>query len=308
MKKLRGLVAIAVIAVTSLTAVGCGKGDTSSGLTGKIKIDGSSTVAPISQVVSEYFNEEHRDVRVSVGTSGTGGGFKKFYANEIDINDASRAIKEEEAEKAKKNGVEMQEFEIAYDGIAVVVNPGNNWVNDVSTEDLKKIWEPNSKVKMWSDINPAWPKKEIKLYGPGTDSGTFDYFTEAINGKSKSIRTDFTASEDDNVLVQGIANDKYALGYFGAAFYEENSSKLKALKVNGVELNAKSISDKTYSPLSRPLYIYVNKKSFERPEVHKYLTYYMTRVKEFVTEVGYYPLEDKKYEEALKKVNELAGK
>ncbi len=307
MRKLRGLVSIALVATLALTAVGCSKKD-GSGLTGEIKIDGSSTVAPVSQVVSEYFNEEHRDVRVSVGTSGTGGGFKKFYAKEIDINDASRAIKEEEAELCKKNNVKLEEFEVAYDGIAIAVNPENDWVDDITTEELKKIWEPGSKVKTWKDVNPAWPDKEIKLYGPGTDSGTFDYFTEAVNGKSKAIRTDFTASEDDNVLVQGIANDKYAMGYFGAAFYEENSDKIKALKVNGVELNAETIMNKTYTPLSRPLYIYVNTESLQRPEVHEYLQYYMTKVKEFITEVGYYPLEDKKYDDNLNKVNELAGK
>ena len=307
MRKLRGLVSIALTATLALTAVGCSKKD-ASGLTGEIKIDGSSTVAPVSQVVSEYFNEEHRNVRVSVGTSGTGGGFKKFYAKEIDINDASRAIKDEEAKLCEENNVKLEEFEVAYDGIAIAVNPENDWVDDITTEELKKIWEPGSKVKTWKDVNPAWPDKEIKLYGPGTDSGTFDYFTEAVNGKSKSIRTDFTASEDDNVLVQGIANDKYAMGYFGAAFYEENSEKIKALKVNGIELNAETIMNKTYTPLSRPLYIYVNAESLKRPEVHEYLTYYMTKVKEFITEVGYYPLEDKKYEDNLNKVNELAGK
>lgn len=308
MKKLSGLVVLTLMIITSLTFAGCSKKDNSSELTGKIKIDGSSTVAPISQVVSEYFNEAHRGVRVSIGTSGTGGGFKKFYAGEIDINNASRAIKPEELENCKKNNIPIEEVEVAYDGIAIAVNPKNDWVNDISTEELKKIWEPGSKIKKWNDINPSWPDKEIKLYGPGTDSGTFDYFTEAINGKSKAIRTDFTASEDDNVLVQGIANDEYALGYFGAAFYEENSSKLKALKVNGVELSAESISSKTYSPLSRPLYIYVNRESIKRPEVHEYLTYYMTKVKEFVTEVGYYPLENEKYEAGLKRINELAGK
>lgn len=307
MKKLSRLVIGALVLATSLTTIGCTKGDTSE-LKGNIKIDGSSTVAPVSQIVAEYFNEQHRGVRISIGTSGTGGGFKKFYANEIDINDASRAIKPEEAEKAKENKVQMEEVEIAYDGIAIVVNPENDWIKDISTEDLKKIWEPNSKIKMWSDINPAWPKKNINLYGPGTDSGTFDYFTEAINGKSKSIRTDFTASEDDNVLVQGIAGDKYALGYFGAAFYEENSNKLKALKVNGIELNAKNISDNTYSPLSRPLYLYINKEALKRPEVYEYLSYYMKNVKNYVAEVGYYPLEDEKYEAGIKRINELAGK
>lgn len=301
MKRHSVLVALCLVLIASFSLGGCNSKNSIK----EIKIDGSGTVAPISQIVSEYFNEENREIRISIGTSGTGGGFKKFYTGEIDINNASRVIKSEEKEQAQKNGISMEEIEIAYDGIAIVVNSKNDWINDISEGDLKKIWNPNSKIKKWSDINPSWPNKEIKLYGPGTDSGTFDYFTETINGKSKSIRTDFTASEDDNVLVQGIANDKYALGYFGAAFYEENKDKIKALKVNGIELNEETISNNTYSPLSRPLYIYLNKDAINREEVYYYLNYYMKNVKSLVKEVGYYPLEDEKYENNINRINKL---
>lgn len=309
MKKFKGMIMFVLMSILALGAVGCSsEGGKSSNLAGEVKLDGSSTVAPISQAVTEEFNKEYKDVKVSIGVSGTGGGFKKYVSGETDINNASRPIKPEEKEKAVKNGIESEELEIAYDGIAVVVSKENTWVDNITVEELKKIWEPNSKVKKWSDVNPSWPQEEIKLYGPGTDSGTFEYFTEAVNGKAKEIRTDFTASEDDNVLVQGVSNDKNALGYFGAAYYEENTNKLKALKINGVELKKETIVDKTYSPLSRPLYMYVSKKSLEKPEVAEYLNFYMKNVKEFVETVGYFPLEDGKYEAGLNKVKELTTK
>lgn len=309
MKKFKGIIMFSLMSVLTLSVVGCSsEGGKINGLTGEVKMDGSSTVAPISQAVTEEFNKEFKDVKVSIGVSGTGGGFKKYVTGEIDINNASRPIKPEEKEKAVKSGIESEELEIAYDGIAVVVSKENTWVDNITVEDLKKIWEPNSKVKKWSDVNPSWPQEEIKLYGPGTDSGTFEYFTEAVNGKAKEIRTDFTASEDDNVLVQGVSNDKNALGYFGAAYYEENIDKLKALKINGVELKKETIVNKTYNPLSRPLYMYVSKKSLEKPEVVEYLNFYMKNVKEFVETVGYFPLEDGKYEAGLNKVKELTTK
>lgn len=309
MKKFKGMISFALMSILALGVVGCSsEGGKSNNLTGEVKMDGSSTVAPISQAVTEEFNKEYKDVKVSIGVSGTGGGFKKYVSGETDINNASRPIKPEEKEKAVKNGIESEELEIAYDGIAVVVSKENTWVDNITVDELKKIWEPNSKVKKWSDINPSWPQEEIKLYGPGTDSGTFEYFTEAVNGKAKEIRTDFTASEDDNVLVQGVSNDKNALGYFGAAYYEENMDKLKALKINGIELKKDTIVDKTYKPLSRPLYMYVSKKSLEKPEVAEYLNFYMKNVKEFVETVGYFPLEDGKYEAGLNKVKELTTK
>jgi phosphate transport system substrate-binding protein len=305
MRRLKGLILSLLIAVFIVPAVACGGqqgGEQKAALKGTIKVDGSSTVGPITQAVAEEFKSQYPDVEVSVGVSGTGGGFKKFVVGETDINDASRKVKQEELDKAKANNIDMEEFEVAYDGIAIVVNKENDWVDNITVEELKKIWEPNSKVKLWSDVNPAWPKQPIKLYGPGTDSGTFEYFTEAINGKAKAIRTDFTASEDDNVLVQGVAGDKYAMGYFGIAYFEENQDKLKALKVNGVAPTAETVTNKTYKPLSRPLYIYVNKKSFERPEVKEFIKFYLTKAKDLVKDVGYFPLEDAKYQEGLNKI------
>lgn len=309
MGKFKGIVVGALMSVMAITTVGCSGGQAEkANLTGEVKLDGSSTVAPISQAVTEEFNKQYSDVKVSIGVSGTGGGFKKYVAGETDINNSSREIKAEEEEKAKAKGIESEKIEVAYDGICVVVNKDNNWVDNITTEELKKIWEPDSKVKNWSDVNPAWPKEPIKLYGPGTDSGTFEYFTEAINGKAKAIRTDFTASEDDNILVQGVANDKYSMGYFGAAYYEENKDKLKDLKVNGVAPTAETISNKTYAPLSRPLYLYLSKESLKKPQVAEYMSFYMENVKDFVSAVGYFPLEDSKYEAGKNKIKELTSK
>lgn len=292
------LIAASIVLTLSLSACGGNK----SSLSGVVKIDGSSTVGPITQVVAEEFKIDNPDVDVAVGVSGTGGGFKKFVVGEIDIADASRKVKAEETEKAKSNGIDMVELEVAYDGIAVVVSKDNTWASDMTPEELKKVWEPDSKVKLWSDIRPEWPKEPIKLYGPGTDSGTFEYFTEEINKKAKAIRTDFTASEDDNVLVQGVSGDKYAMGYFGLAFYEENTDKLNVVKINGVTPTAETVKNGSYKPLSRPLYIYISKKSLEKPEVRQFAEYYLTNVKDLVTEVGYIPLEDAKYEAGLNKI------
>lgn len=300
MSSLKRLFLISLVAVFALSMVACSGKKAS--LTGSIKIDGSSTVYPITQAIAEEFKKANPDLNIAVGTSGTGGGFKKFVAGETDINDASRKVKDEEAAKAKENNIEMTELEVAYDGIAVVVNKDNTWVDDITIEELKKIWEPNSTVKLWSDVRAEWPKEPIKLYGPGTDSGTFDYFTDKVNGKEKAIRTDFTASEDDNVLVQGVAGDKYAMGYFGLAYFEENADKLKALKINGVEPTVDTVKNGTYKPLSRPLYIYVANKSLERPEVKAFVKFYLEKAKELVTEVGYIPLEDSKYQDGLNKI------
>ncbi|EYE88921.1 phosphate ABC transporter substrate-binding protein [Fervidicella metallireducens AeB] len=297
---MKRLFLISLVAVFALSMVACSGKKAS--LTGNIKVDGSSTVYPITQAIAEEFKKANPDLNIAVGTSGTGGGFKKFVVGETDINDASRKVKDEEAAKAKENNIEMLELEVAYDGIAVVVNKDNTWVSDITVEELKKIWEPNSTVKLWSDVRPEWPKEPIKLYGPGTDSGTFDYFTEKVNGKEKAIRTDFTASEDDNVLVQGVAGDKYAMGYFGLAYFEENADKIKALKINGVEPTVDTVKNGTYKPLSRPLYIYVANKSLERPEVKEFVKFYLEKAKELVTEVGYIPLEDSKYQDGLNKI------
>jgi len=296
---MKKIISALLIAATALSFSACAK---QGKLAGIIKIDGSSTVYPITQAVAEEFNKENPDVNITVGISGTGGGFKKFVVGETDINDASRKVKSEEVEKAKANGIDMMELEVAYDGIAVVVNKDNNWVDDITTEELKKIWDKDSKVVYWSDVRPEWPKEKIKLYGPGTDSGTFDYFTAEINGEEKRIRTDYTASEDDNVLVQGVAGDKYAMGFFGHSYYEENKDNLKALKINGVEPTTENIRNGSYKPLSRPLFIYVNTKSLERPELKAFVKFYLENAKDLVEQVGYVPLEDAKYTEQLNKI------
>lgn len=313
MKKFKKVILTAVIGIITLSTAACSKGgetpapkteDNKPALTGTIKADGSSTVGPITQAVAEEFNNEYRDVNITVGISGTGGGFKKFVVGETDIQDASRKVKQEELDQAKTNGIEMTEFEVAYDGIAIVVNKENTWAADMTTDELKKMWQLDSTAKLWSDIRTEWPKEPIKFYSPGTDSGTFEYFTEAVNGsKKKEIRQDgLTTSEDDNVLVTGVAGDKYAIGYFGLAYYEENSDKLNLVKVNGVAPSNETVIDGTYKPLSRPLFIYVNNKSMEREEMKTFMKYYMENVKDLVGDVGYIPLEDAKYTEAQNKL------
>jgi phosphate transport system substrate-binding protein len=241
-------------------------------------------------------------VKVTVGISGTGGGFKKFSRGETDISDASRPIVKKEVEACKEAGIEYIELPVAYDGIAVMVNPKNNWVTSMSPADLKKIWEPAAEGKMtkWNQVNSKWPDAPLKLYGPGVDSGTFDYFTEAIVGKSRASRGDFTASEDDNVLVQGIASDRGALGFFGFAYYAENTDKLKIVSIDGgkgpVTPSEKTIMDGTYEPLSRPIFIYINKKSAEKPEVKEFVEFYLKNAPKLVKQVKYVPLPDRAYQ------------
>lgn len=260
----------------------------------EISIDGSSTVYPVSEAVAEAFSLANSDVRVSVGFSGTGGGMKKFYAEEIDIADASRGMKDAEAEMCEAVGLEFIRLSVAFDGLAVVVNPQNDWCDSLTVEQLKKIWQPDDPAQKWSDLNPEWPDEKIVLYGPGHDSGTFDYFTEEIVGESKSSRGDFAASEDDNTLVIGVSGDKHALGYFGFAYYIENQDKLKLLGVdNGdgpVQPSMETVMDNSYEPLSRPLYIYVSKKALERPEVKKFVKFYMDQAAEQSKKVGYVPV------------------
>jgi phosphate transport system substrate-binding protein len=268
-------------------------------LSGRIEIDGSSTVFPITEAVAEEFQGENPGVKVTVGVSGTGGGFKRFVVGEIDVQDASRPIKDKEDADARANKVGYIELPIAFDGLTVVVNSKNTWVDKLTVAELKKIWEPGSKVKNWSEVRAGFPAKPIKLYGPGTDSGTFDYFTEAINGKAKESRSDYTASEDDNVLVQGVAGDQYALGYFGYAYFEENSKKLKAVPIDGgkgaVMPSSETIRNGKYAPLSRPLLIYVSTRSTARPEVDAFIKFYIENAAVLSKEVGYIPLPAEAY-------------
>ncbi len=295
-----GLLAFLVI------TTGLAKAEADRNLKGVVKVDGSSTVFPITEAVAEEFLHEYPRVRVTVGISGTGGGFKKFLAGETDINDASRPIKKTELEKARKNGIDFIELPIAYDGLSVVVNPKNDFVDYLTVEELRKIWQPGSSVKKWSDIRPGWPTTPINLYGPGTDSGTFDYFTKVINGKAQASRPDFTASEDDNVLVRGIAGDKNSLGYFGFAYYFENRNILKIVPIESgdglVTPSMKTINDGTYKPLSRPIFIYIKTKSLEKKPVREFVIFYLKNAGALAKEVGYVPLPTEQYTQALKLV------
>lgn len=266
-----------------------------------IKIDGSSTVYPITEAVAEEFQKSSK-VKVTVGESGTGGGFKKFCRGETDISDASRPIKEKEMDACKEAGIQYIELPIAYDALTVVVNAKNDWIKSASVDDLKKIWAPGSSVKNWKQLNSAYPDKAMPLFGPGTASGTFDYFTEAINGKAQSSRSDYTPSEDDNVLVQGVASNVGGMAYFGYAYYEENKDKLRALPIapkagaTPVMPSAETVMNGTYQPLARPLFIYVNATSAAfKPEVKAFVDYYLANAPKLVKEVKYVPLPAEDY-------------
>jgi phosphate transport system substrate-binding protein len=267
-----------------------------------IQIDGSSTVFPITEAVAEEFQKAKKGaVKVTVGIAGTGGGFKKFCRGEIDISDASRPILKQEMAACKNANIQYIELPVAYDALTVMVNPKNDWVKTFTVPDLKKMWEPaaQGKVTRWNQVRTDWPNAPLKLFGPGADSGTFDYFTEAIVGKAKSSRGDFTASEDDNVLVQGIANDRNALGYFGFAYYIENQKKLRAVPIDGgkgaIAPSPKTVEDGSYQPLSRPIFIYVSKKSLDKPEVKDFVEFYLRQAPQLVKQVKYVPLPQSAY-------------
>ena len=266
-----------------------------------IKIDGSSTVYPISEAMAEEFQKAQK-VKVTVGESGTGGGFKKFCRGETDIADASRPISSNEMAACKEAGIQYIELPIAYDGLTVVVNSKNDWVKSLSVDDLKKIWNAGSSIKTWKQINPTYPDKKISLYGPGTASGTFDYFTEAVNGKKGASRTDYTPSEDDNVLVQGVSGNEGGMAYFGYAYYEENKDKLRAIPISvkagatAVAPSPETVKNGTYQPLSRPLFIYVNATAAAfKPEVKAFVNFYLENAPTLVKEVKYVPLPAEDY-------------
>ena len=278
-----------------------------------IKIDGSSTVFPVTEAVAEEFQKEKQGgVRVTVGISGTGGGFKKFVRGEIDVSNASRPILKEELEQARAGGVEFIELPVAFDALTVVVNPQNDWVTSMTVADLKKIWEPDAqgKVTHWNQIRPEWPNEKIALFGAGSDSGTFDYFTEAVVGKAKASRGDYTASEDDNVLVQGIEGNKFALGYIPYAYYAPHSARMKAVGIEWeknktagpIMPSPENILAGTYNPLSRPLFIYVNRKSLDKPEVKEFVEFYLKNVGTLAREVKYLPLPDNAYQMASERL------
>jgi phosphate transport system substrate-binding protein len=289
---------MAALTGIGLLAAACGGGGSGggNGLSGNVAVDGSSTVFPITQAVAEEFNAVNPDVDVSVGVSGTGGGFEKFCAGETDISDASRAIEEDEIAACEDKGIEYIELQVAIDGLSVLVNPSNEFVDCLSVQELNAIWKPDSTVDSWNDVRPEWPDEPINLYGPGTDSGTFDYFTDVINGEEGASRSDYTASEDDNVLVQGIAGDPNALGYFGYAYYVQNQDKLRAVPIDGgngcVAPSDETINSGEYAPLSRPLFIYVAKETAARPEVKAFVDFYLENAADLVSSVGYIPVPD----------------
>jgi len=286
---------LAILAVFALA--GCGKSGGNNEMP-VIRIDGSSTVFPIAEAVAEEFQlSGNNRTRVTVGLSGTGGGFKKLCRGDIDVANASRPILTEEMEKCRAAGIKYLEVPIAFDAITVVVNPANDWVKSLSVEDLKKIWEPaaQSQILRWNQVRADWPDTRLMLFGPGADSGTFDYFTEAVAHKAKASRGDYTASEDDNVLVQGVENNKNALGYFGFAYYAGHKERMRAVPIEGPNGNAvlpsiEAVIDGTYQPLSRPLFIYVKEASLQRPEVRKFIEFYLTQGPKLVQEVGFVPL------------------
>ena len=303
------------LAILALTLVSCSDSEAdadpnSPKLTGSVEIDGSSTVFPITEAVAEDFHKANKGVQVNVGVSGTGGGFKRFITGDTDVSNASRPIKAAEADTATENGIEYIEIQVALDGISVVVNPNNKFIDCLTVAQLKDIWEPDSPIERWSDLNAEWDDKEIRLYGPGTDSGTFDYFTEEIVGEAQRSRSDYTASEDDNVLVQAIGGDRNSLGYFGYAYYAENSRSLKLVDIDAgsgcVTPTEESIQNGTFKPLSRPLFIYVNTRSLQRPEMLAFLEYYLQNGADLSTEVGYISLSSAAYEESLANIREAA--
>ena len=275
-------------------------------LSGEIVIDGSSTVYPVTVAAAEDFRKEHPHVQIPVGISGTGGGFKKFTAGETVVSDASRPIKDSERELAAQNGITFIELAVAYDGLSVLVNPDNDWASCLTTDQLHEIWKPDSEITSWNQVDPSYPNLDIVLYGPDADSGTFDYFTEEINGDTGIIRDDFFPAVDDNVLVQGIAGDRGALGYFGYAYYVANTDKLKLVGVDGgsgcIEPNETTINDGSYSPLSRPLYIYVNIPALSRPEVKAFVDYYLANAADLAASVGYVGLPQPLYDQMEAKV------
>ncbi len=314
----RRLAILALAAQLSMVLAGCGKQEGSSPNarmgrdTPVIRIDGSSTVFPIAEAVAEEFQAQQRGaVRVTVGLSGTGGGFKKLCRGDIDISNASRPILSEEIEMCRAAGINFIELPIAFDAITVVVNPKNDWVKSLTVADLKKIWEPaaQGQVTRWNQVRPEWPDAPLMLFGPGADSGTFDYFTEAVTGKAKSSRGDYTASEDDNVLVQGVESNKNALGYFGFAYYIGHKERMRAVpieKADGTQVlpsNA-AVVDGTYQPLSRPLFIYVSDKSAQRPEVRALIEYYLTEGPALAADVGFVALPEQAAKTALGHFNE----
>ncbi|MDQ3669286.1 MAG: PstS family phosphate ABC transporter substrate-binding protein [Actinomycetota bacterium] len=325
--RLRASKRIFLLALTGLVVAvlgaGCGREDetgnagaatnTEEQLSGKVESDGSSTVGPLTTAAAELFRDQQPGVNVTVGISGTGGGFERFCAGETDISNASRPIKEdEEVPICQKNGIEYTEFQVAIDALTVVVNPENDWVDCLTVDQLNAIWEPKSKVDNWSNVPGGdYPDQSLKLFGAGTDSGTFDYFTDAINGEEGASRSDYSATEDDNVTVRGVQGDKGALGYFGFSYYEENQDSLKALEIDGgegcVAPSPETAQSGEYTPLSRPLFVYVKNESLQRPEVQAFMRFFLENLDQAAEQALYIPLPEDQKEEQMTKLDEAAG-
>jgi phosphate transport system substrate-binding protein len=318
----RLLLVLAMMASLALFAAACGEDEGESGsgdgggaaseeeLSGPIRIDGSSTVFPFAEAAGELFNEEvGSGVQVTVGQSGTGGGFEKFCAGETDISDASRAIEEDEIAACRDSGIAYEEFQVANDGISVVVNPENDWAQCLTVDQLKTIWNTGSKATSWKDVDPSFPDEELSLYGPGTDSGTFDFFTEQINGEEGASRSDYNATEDDNVTVQGVSGDKGGLGYFGLSYLEQNTDSVKGVEVDGgrgcVAPSSETVQDGSYTPLSRPLFIYVKADSLSKPEVEAFVEYYLENTATLAEQALFVPLTDEQQSELQPKLDAL---
>jgi phosphate transport system substrate-binding protein len=322
---MRGFVRTAApAAALALALAACGGGSDDGGagggqgggqqLSGTVKIDGSSTVAPLTTVASELFQEENGRVQIPVGTSGTGGGFEKFCAGETDINDASSQIGEEEVAACQSKGITYSEFTVANDALTVVVPKSNTWAKCLTVEQLKEVWEKDSKVSNWNQIDSSFPNEPLKLFGPGTDSGTFEYFTEEINGEEGNSRSDYQPSEDDNVIVQGVSGSPGGMGYFGFSYYEENASKLNAVQIDSgdgcVTPSAQTAQDGSYKPLSRPLYIYPSAQALKRPEVLAFVEFYVNnsaKIAETAKFVALNPQQDAKLKQDLAKLKQQAG-
>jgi phosphate transport system substrate-binding protein len=312
--------AVATVVAVGLTLTACGGSDDGGGggggegeaVSGAVAIDGSSTVEPLSSAAAELFMEENPEADVTVGTSGTGGGFEKFCAGETDISDASREIKDDEIAICEKNNIAYSQLLVGNDALSVVVNKENDWADCLTVDQLKKIWAPDSQVKSWNEVDPSFPNEPLELFGPGSDSGTFDHFTEHINGEEGASRTDYNSSEDDNVIVRGVSDTNGGMGYFGYTYYEANKDKLRAIKIDGgqgcVEPSPKTAQDETYTPLYRPLFIYVSDAGLKKPQVVAFTEFYLENSADITKIAKFIPLTDSQIKEAQTELADLKSK
>jgi phosphate transport system substrate-binding protein len=310
------VIALIVVASFALIAAGCSdddddNGSDSSNLSGSISVDGSSTVGPITETAAELFREDNPDARITVGISGTGGGFEKFCAGETDISDASRPIESDEEQACKDKGIGYEQLQVANDGIALIVNPDNDWAECLTTDQLKKIWDKGSDVNSWKDVDPSFPDEDLKLFGAGTDSGTFDYFTEQINGEEGQSRSDYSPTEDDNVTIQGVSGSKGGLGYLGLSYAVENEGKVKTVQVDGgdgcVAPTNETVQDGSYEPLSRPLFIYPSDKALQQPVVSGFVTYYVDNADTIAEQAKFVPMTTEQADASKQKADQITG-